>query len=309
MNDESDFVAWLAERLPAREGVSVGIGDDAAILPVLANNQLVVTSDLIAEGVHFEAATEPQLIGHKALAVNLSDLAAMAARPVAVTVSLLLGSGQQLLHGQAILEGMLPLAERYNVAIIGGDTNSWDFGTVVSVTAFGVMDGREPWLRSGAQTGDVVLVTGDLGGSISGKHLQFEPRVAEALKLHAGYTIHAAVDISDGLALDLSRLATASRCGAELDLFQVPVSQAAIELTEVDGKSALQHALANGEDFELLMTASPQEAERIMHDQPCDCGVTAIGRITAEPGLWQRQADGRRLPLSPQGYLHRFSRG
>ena len=275
----------------------------------MGQNQLVIATDLIAEGVHFEAATEPRQIGHKALAVNLSDLAAMAARPVGATVSLLLGSGQQLVHGQAILEGMIPLAKRHNVAIVGGDTNSWDSGTVVSVTVFGAMDDRQPWLRSGAKAGDIVLVTGTLGGSIAGKHLGFEPRVAEALALHARYTIHAAIDISDGLSLDLFRMATASGCGAELDLAHIPVSEAATALAEVDGTSALQHATSNGEDFELLLTTSPAEAERIIQDQPCGCGITAIGRITAESGLWQCRGDGRRIPFAPQGFLHRFGQG
>lgn len=309
MNDESHFLAWLAQRLPPGQAVSVGIGDDAAVLPFARPNQLVVTSDLIAEGVHFEAATEPRQIGHKALAVNLSDLAAMAARPLAASVSLLLGSGQQLVHGQAIMEGIIALASRYNMAIIGGDTNSWEFGTVVSVTAYGLMDDRQPWLRSGAALGDLLLVTGSLGGSIAGKHLEFEPRVAEALTLNERYRIHAAIDITDGLSLDLFRLVTASGCGAELDLAKIPISPAAEELSEIDGTSALQHALANGEDFELLISAPADEAERILHEQPCDCGITAIGRITADAGLWQCTEDGRRIHLAPQGFLHRFGLG
>ena len=190
------------------------------------------------------------------------------------------------------------------MAIAGGDTNSWDGPLAISVTAFGRTTERGPLTRSGARPGDAVLVTGALGGSILGRHLQVEPRVHEALLLNERYQLSAGMDISDGLALDASRLAAASGCGVALRLEAIPVSDDARRLAERDGRSPLEHALGDGEDFELLFAASPDVAERMAREQPLDVPVTVIGECVADAGLWQRNSNGALVPLEASGYRH-----
>jgi thiamine-monophosphate kinase len=306
---EAELIDWLRRHLPAHRDQTVGIGDDAAVLRWGAGPGCVVTVDVVMDGVDFQLAeVAAGRIGHKALAVNLSDLAAMAAKPRAVVVGLVLPRQGGLQLAKELYAGMLPLAARYDVALAGGDINSWDGPLVVSVTAFGEVTPRGPLRRSGAQPGDAVLVTGSLGGSRLGKHLDFEPRVTEALLLTERYTLHAGMDISDGLSLDLSRLCEASGCGAIIDLARVPVDMAAAEWARqlADGSTALDHALADGEDFELLLTLPADEAARLVADQPLDVPVTRIGEIVPERGLWQRDADGLVAPLAPRGFLHQL---
>jgi thiamine-monophosphate kinase len=302
---ESAFVAWLRSVSPAHPALQVGLGDDAAVLAIPGGGPLVVTTDLVTEGVDFLlAAHDPRRIGHKALAVNLSDLAAMAARPLAVVIAVALPRQGAAELARELYAGMLPLATRHNVAIAGGDTNTWDGGLAISITAFGTPSARGPLLRSGARPGDRILVTGAFGGSILGKHLDFEPRVAEALLLAERYELHAGIDVSDGLSLDLGRLARESGCGAKVELAKIPISAAAMQLAADDGSSALDHALSDGEDFELVLGVSPAVAEQILRDQPLGIPLTAIGEFVAEPGLWQVSADGSRLPLEPRGFEH-----
>ncbi len=305
MSDEAEFVDWLSKRITLAPNITLGIGDDAAIIPIPSQQELVMTTDLIAEGSHFESKTLPELIGRKALAVNLSDLAAMAARPLAATVSMLLDRRRTMQFAEAVMEGVVQLADEYRISIVGGDTNSWDGATAISVTVIGLTEGA-PWRRSSAKPGDIILVTGTLGGSILQKHLTFAPRVKEALNLNANYKINAGMDITDGLSLDLSRLVQASDCGAELELDKIPISPVAHELSAVDGKSPLQHALSDGEDFELLFTMPADEAHGLQREQPYSCRVTAIGRVVEDHGVWQVQPNGQPTLMPVEGYVHRF---
>lgn len=295
---EAEFIAWLRRRLPAHRSLVVGPGDDAAVVD-LGDPKLVVTTDMLMDGVDFVLAdVDPQLIGRKALAVNLSDLAAMAAQPTAIVVSVALPRRNAFAFATEVYEGLIPLAEEFDTAIAGGDTNTYDGPLVINVTAFGRLTDRGPFLRSGARVGDEILVTGDFGGSILGKHFTFIPRIREALKLRE-FDIHAAMDVSDGLSLDLSRLCAASDCGAELDLAAVPIAAAASKTA--DAKSPLDHALGDGEDFELILAVPPSEAKRLLEEQPLGhVRLTRIGRFIAEPGL--RAIDGK--PLTPRGYEH-----
>lgn len=303
---ELAFINHLRQRLPAHPLLRIGPGDDAAVLAATGERGIVVTTDLLTDGVHFNlASTDPRRVGHKALGVNLSDLAAMAAEPVAVVISLALPRSRECLElAKELYEGLLPLAEQFRVGIAGGDTNTWEGPLVISVTALGKTTSRGPLLRSGAKAGDRLLVTGQLGGSLLGRHLDCEPRVREALLLHERYDLHAGMDISDGLALDLSRMCEASGVGAIVDVDHVPISAAAEELAGRDQKaSALKHALGDGEDFELLLAVSPDVAAQIVHDQPIECGISDVGEFTAELGLRQR-GSGRVSPLAAHGYVH-----
>lgn len=304
---EGQLIQWLRQTLPAHPLLRVGPGDDAAVLALVDRQECVVTADMLMQGVHFElAGVDPRRIGHKALAVNLSDLAAMASRPLAAVVSLALPRRGGLALAKALYAGMLPLAERYGVAIAGGDTNSWDGPLVVNVVAIGATTEHGLWRRDGARPGDQIVVSGSLGGSRLGRHLDFEPRIDEALRLAERYTVHAAIDLSDGLGADLPRVMAESGCGAELHLEHIPISNAARELAENerDGPAPLDHAISDGEDFELLLAVPPEEAARMIAEQPLDVPLTVIGRFVGEQGLWQVDADGSRRPLKVRGYEH-----
>ena len=316
---ESQFIAWLRDRLCGHRRLQLGPGDDAAVLRLADRSQCVVTTDLLTDGVDFVLGrTEARRIGHKALAVNLSDLAAMAARPVAAVVALALPRQDGMAIGQQLYEGMLPLAERFDLAIAGGDTNTWDGPLVIAVTAIGETTERGVLTRSGAQPGDRIIVTGEFGGSILGRHLDVEPRVAEALLLHERYELHGGLDCSDGLSLDLWRLCTESGCGALVDVDRVPISAAAGQRVQGSGfrvqdarspgfisGSALEHALSDGEDFELILAVPPDVGTRMIADQPlAGVRLTDIGEFVAERALYQRMNAGEITPLAPRGWEH-----
>jgi thiamine-monophosphate kinase len=209
--------------------------------------------------------------------------------------------------GRALAEelylGLREAADAFDTAIVGGDTNSWDGPLVINVTLLGEATPRGVVRRSGARPGDRLLVTGPLGGSILGKHLDFTPRVREALQLHEAAPLHAMIDISDGLAADVHHLCQESGCGAVLRAEQIPIADAARALK--DDASPLDHALGDGEDFELVFAAAPADAQSLLSRQPV-AGVTLveIGECVGQ-GLWLEQA-GRRTPLAPRGYVHRL---
>jgi thiamine-monophosphate kinase len=304
---ESEFLDWLRQRLPAPSYAGGGPGDDAAILRWHDRADLMATVDVLTDTVDFRLTEiDPRRAGRKALAVNLSDAAAMACRPVAALVGLVVPRAGGLHLAQEIFEGLLPLAEGYDVAIAGGDTNSWEGPLVISVTLLAQVTSRGPLRRGGAVAGDMIVVTGRFGGSILGKHLDFEPRVREALLLNERYELHAGIDVSDGLSLDLAHVAAASGCGAQLDLARVPIAPAAHALVQSrpEGSTALEHALADGEDFELILAVPPDVARRMEREQPLAVPLSIIGQFVAEPGLWQIDAHGRRGKLTPQGYEH-----
>ncbi len=303
---EHDFIAWLRERLPPHPLLLLGPGDDAAVLNMKGVDECVVTVDLLTDQADFILSeVDPRRVGRKALAVNLSDLAAMAAVPLAAVIAVALPrqGGREL--AVQLYEGILPLAEKYNVAIAGGDTNSWDGPLVITATVLGKPGAQGPLRRSGARPGDRIIVTGAFGGSILGRHFDFEPRVNEALLLNKNYELHAGMDVSDGLALDLSRLAAESGVGAIVDTDRVPIHDDAHRLAARDGRSPLEHALGDGEDFELLLAVEPMEAKRMPAIIPkTQIALTDIGEFTTERGLWQRGADGVVRPLTPTGWEH-----
>lgn len=302
---EAQFLEFVRKRFRVGSNTVTGIGDDAAVLRAPAGMETVVTTDLIAEGSHFLASELSQRqIGRKALAVNLSDLAAMGATATAATVSLLLTRDPRVAQcAEEIMEGVRILADEFAVDIVGGDTNVWDGGLVVSVTALGHVRAGRAWLRSGARAGDRIIVTGTLGGSRLAHHHQFTPRLEAAGVLRQNYDVHAAMDVSDGLSLDLSRMVTASGVGAELELGRIPVSDAAREAASSDAVPAIDHALQDGEDFELLLAMPPNSAARLLRDATFPDLCSDIGEFTVEPGMWSVSSAGR-VPLFPQGFLH-----
>jgi thiamine-monophosphate kinase len=241
--------------------------------------------------------------------VNLSDLAAMGSRPEAAVVAVALPRTGGDVIGHAIQVGIARLAGVHGVALAGGDTNTWDGPLVVSVTAIGSVPAGAAWRRDGAQVGDVILATGRFGGSILGRHLAVEPRCREAIAIAGSYRVHAAIDVSDGLSLDLSRLMAASGTAAVLDLDAVPIHADAERLAARDGRPALEHALGDGEDFELLLVMPRDEATRLVDEWasgPCRTPVTIIGEVTSGSGVWAQSGGHAPRPLAPQGYTHGF---
>ncbi len=298
---EFSFISWIRSLTPGSSRVLVGPGDDTAVLTGSVRQQLV-TVDMLMDGTDFWIAeVGARAAGRKAMAVNLSDIAAMAGIPTAAVVSVALPKvgGRQL--AEELHLGLREVAEAFGVPIVGGDTNSWDGPLVISVTLLGEATERGPVLRSGAKPGDWLLVTGPLGGSIRGKHLTFTPRVKEALELHAAANLHAMIDISDGLAADLNHILEESRCGAVLVAESIPISRDAVELSITSGKTALEHALGDGEDFELILAASLADGERMLREFPT---LVKIGECVEE-GLWIEEK-GMRRELQATGWVHRL---
>ncbi len=302
---EFELIDWIQKRIPTHAQVPVGIGDDAALLKFTRDGESLVTVDMLLEGVHFTLDTAtPFQIGWKSLGVNLSDIAAMGGRAVAAVVSIALPRGRAWELAQGIQEGIDSLARRFNVCIAGGDTNTWDGPLVISITAMGEPLGRGPVRRSGAQVGDWILVTGSLGGSIAGKHLDFVPRLEEARLLQEHVDLHSMIDVSDGLAADLHHILEESHVGAKVFAANVPVSPAAQGAT--DGRTPLEHALGDGEDFELLMTMSPGDAQKLLNNPIFGTQLSHIGEIVAESSAQLIHADGRTSPLLVTGWRHAF---
>lgn len=256
------------------------------------------------EDVDFRVAeTTPQLIGRKAMAVNLSDIAAMAGRPLAALVGVALPKSRGFEFARDLHDGLQSLADEFQVAIIGGDTNTWDGRLAISVTLIGEATERGPVKRSGAKAGDWLFVTGPLGGSILGHHLTFTPRIREALELHQLVEIHSMIDLSDGLAADLYHLLDESHVGATLMSDRIPISDDSHRMK--DGRNPLDHALSDGEDFELLFTVSADDGRRLM-SMPWKDLATHIGCIDAEPGCRIQRPNGDIEQLARGGWEHRF---
>lgn len=301
------MIDWIRAQAGQHPRVAVGIGDDAALLRWPPPAGVLVTVDMLMEGTDFLLATAmPRQIGHKALAVNLSDIAAMGGRPVAafLAVALPRHGGADLARG--LFAGIQNLAMEFQVALAGGDTNTWDGPLVISITVLGEPVPPGPVLRSGAQPGDWILATGDYGGSLAGKHLDFVPRVREAIALREAADLHAMIDVSDGLAADLRHILAESRVGAVLFSESIPVSAAAVEMSRQDGRTPLEHALGDGEDFELVLTVAPATGRTLLASPPGDVRLTHIGEIVSGRDCQIRGADGKLSPLPDLGWKHRF---
>ena len=304
---EHSFIAWAKQRAARLPKVKLGIGDDCALIGHdsldSAETDLAITTDSLCDGTHF-ILTEcgAQAAGRKLMAVNLSDLASMAATPTAVFLSLCLPRKNAGDIAAGVFEGVYELAEKYRVAIAGGDTNVWSGPLVIHMTALGKVARQGSWLRSGASSGDAIVVTGKLGGSILGKHLTFEPRLELAAELHRLGLVTAATDISDGLGIDLLNMSVASKCGAEVWLDQVPISDDAVACAQNSGRPPLEHALGDGEDFELLLAIPPEKLAEL----PSEIGgvpLTRIGTFVTRTGLWSKDKSGVKQ-LAPRGYVH-----
>jgi thiamine-monophosphate kinase len=307
--NEFELIRRLTRSLPSNKSVVVGPGDDCAVLDLGLNDRLLLfKTDAVVEGVHFSPSTPPPKIGHKALARCLSDVAAMAGTPTAAVVTLALPPNFQAPTIEALYDGINVLARRYEVAIVGGETTTNPERMLVSIAVVGWVARGKSVLRSGAETGDAIFVTGELGGSLAGKHLEFEPRLVEASWLTQHFSIHSMIDISDGLAGDLQHILKASRVGAELLATSIPASREARRRAraESSAKTPLLAALTDGEDFELLFSVASRDAVPLLDAwkrQFPQLALTCIGKITAGEMITIRDRQGVR-PLTAHGYQH-----
>lgn len=312
---EFDLIDLIRVRTAAaRADVACGIGDDAALLVPPVGHELAVAIDTLVEGVHFPAGTAPADIGWKALAVNLSDLAAMGATPAWAVLSLTLPRAErEFVEGLA--DGFAQLARRHHLALVGGDTTQGPLS--VSVAVHGFVPVGQGLLRSAARVGDQLFVTGTLGDAAAALHCldhddadahalrtrldRPEPRVAVGQALRG--LAHAAIDISDGLLADLAHVCTASGVGAEIRAADLPCSPALSSL--FDAATARDFALAGGDDYELCFSAPAARSAEVMASLArLGCGITCIGR--AVEGDDVRVFDEQGAPVTPahKGWEH-----
>jgi len=296
---EVALIERLKRRLPGASSVVMGIGDDAAVLQPPrghANMLRLFASDMMVEDVHFRPRdTAPQWIGWKALASNISDIAAMGGVPHWAVVSLGLPPKTPVRFVDQLYAGLRRCARTFGVAIVGGDTVR-AAQIVIDVAIIGLVERKRLVLRSGANVGDVFFVTGRLGGSLSsGRHARFIPRLREAQALIRRVRVHAMMDLSDGLASDLWQLSRASRVVLRVEATRVPIARAA---------RTLHHALMDGEDFELLFAVGSRDATRVP-THVGSCPITRIGRVVGRGvNVELQHGDGRVTQLVPQGFKH-----
>ena len=319
--NEFEVIARFFRRSPRSADVRIGSGDDAAVIAPRAGVEYAVTVDMLVEGRHFAANADPEALGHKTLAVNLSDLAAMGAQPrFALLAGALPASDPQWI--EAFMRGFDALADRYDVELIGGDTTQGP--RTLCVTAIGELPAGTAITRGGARAGDVVYVSGTLGdaalalaaaagrvrvdarhrAALAGRLDRPEPRVALGVALRG--IASAALDVSDGLTGDLGHILEASHAGATIDVAAVPCSDAVRSLLRGETRSvALEALLAGGDDYELCFTANPSMRERLAAlARTLALPLTPIGVVTAERGLVVRDERGDALSPLPHGFDH-----
>jgi len=278
-----------------RTGVSVvkGPGDDCAVIKFSKDKYMLFTCDMIVEGVDFTAKERPYLVGRKAIAVSVSDIAACAGLPRYCLVSVGLPKNTSVEFIDKLVKGMLSLAKKYGINIVGGDLSRARQLTI-DVSMLGIVEKKNLVLRSGAKTGDIIFITGKLGGSILGRHLRFMPRLKEARFLARNFSVNSMIDISDGLVQDLGHILEESSTGAIIYEDLIPISKQARNLHD---------ALYWGEDFELLFTLSASEAKKLYRKKLT--GFKPIGEIVDKKyGLRLVDRKGKEKIIKPKGFRH-----
>jgi thiamine-monophosphate kinase len=289
---EFGLIERFKKRIKTDASVIQGSGDDCAVLSYDKKSYQLFTCDMILEGVDFTLKDKPRLIGRKALAVQVSDIAACAGVPRHCLVSIGLSPKTTVKFMDDLLKGMLEIAGEHKINIVGGDLSRSPKLTI-DVSMLGVVEKKYLLLRRGSKPGDMIFVTGPLGGSIRGKHLNFTPRVKEARYLAKNFRVHSMIDISDGLLQDLGHILRQSGVGALLYEELIPVNRG----------SNLNEVFSMGEDFELLFTLPREQARKLATKKP---GVfLPIGEVVSAPGVLNLvNINGRVRPLKSKGYTH-----
>jgi len=289
---EFGLIERLKEKIRVDSSVVKGIGDDCAVLEFVKGKYQLITSDMIIEDVDFKHSDDPYLIGRKAIAVSISDIAACGGICRYCVISLGLPRKSPLSLVDDLFRGMAKIAKEFKINIVGGDLSGAEKLTL-DVTMLGVVENKNLVLRKGAKKGDIIFVSGSLGGSILGKHLKFTPRAKEARFLVENFKVHAMIDISDGLIQDLDHILKQSKAGAIVYKQFLPLSR------EAKGTG---DALYSGEDFELLFTVSRAEAERLMKKS---CAFKPIGEIVDKKhGLKILDKHNKQIFFTHKGFSH-----
>jgi thiamine-monophosphate kinase len=287
---EDRLLGQLLPHLPLGKTVVSGAGDDCAVIEILAGrNFLVLKTDCIVEGVHFLSGADPVDVGWKAMMRPLSDFAATSALPHFALITLIASNQTAVEWVRKLYRGIRRAAKQFDVSVVGGETSSSPGPIAISVSVAGFVE-RNRWMsRRGGKVGDDLFVTGQLGGAIERKHLQFVPRIVESRWLTKNFSIHAMLDLSDGLGVDLPRLARASKVGFKIDMENLPVTPGA----------KIGDAISEGEDYELLFAISPGQSKRLQRSWKKKFRKLALTRIGQ---LHQRS--NIKHQTSPGGYVH-----
>jgi len=301
-NGEDKITSWFASQcsLPVSD-FPIGIGDDMAQIRI-GDESVLITTDILLDGVHFDLSTATlEQVGYKAMAASISDCAAMATIPLAAVVSVALTKEFSEDQIKQLHSGVMRASKKYSCPLVGGDIAKWkkDSPFVINVAMLSKPAKNKPVRRSGAKVGDCICVTGMLGGSIFGKHLDFEPRVNEAIKLAEMVELHSMMDLSDGISSDLNRICTQSKVGALIEADKIPISGDA-QRTE----NPLEAALNDGEDFELLFTLSQKDCEKLIEQWNESVPVTKIGTITEQSDFQIKMPDGQVKYIQVKGFDH-----
>ncbi len=299
---ELDLIRWIASQTTLDdETVPVGPGDDCAVfLAAPGGPELLVTTDQVLDGVHIRCEMDGwQAAGRKAMARNLSDIAAMAGEPLVAVATVSLPRDLPEQAAREIYAGLREAGDAFGCPIIGGDVGTWDAALAVSATVIGRAREGGSILRSRARPGDALCVTGALGAAWkTDRHLRFTPRIAEARALADGCDLHAMIDLSDGLATDLRHVCKASGVGATIHADRVPIHP------DVAGDNRLADALTDGEDYELLFALPGEQARRIVDDPPLAVPISWVGEVTESEEILLREPDGSCRPMSETGWEH-----
>lgn len=304
MLSEFDMIQrFFAPLSVAKPNISIGIGDDAAVVKIKSRHELVVSTDTLIAGVHFFKGADPKHIAHKALVSNLSDLAAMGAKPLWYTLALTLPQAEEdwLIR---FSQGLKEYAEHFDVVLVGGDTTQGPT-LVITITVMGTVPQGKAITRSGAKPGDSIFVTGTLGDAGYALHgnqnYQATPRLKAGMSLQT--IASAMIDISDGFSADLNHILEASQVGATVELAHIPLSKPLIQA--LPQKQALALALSAGDDYELCFTVPEKNLSKLEKNSPqLDCCYTRVGYIEAKPGLRAVDPDGKICDLNIQGFKH-----
>jgi thiamine-monophosphate kinase len=303
MSDGEDKItSWFADQSDAPADMfPIGIGDDMAQITA-DKGSVLITTDMLLDGTHFDISQAGyEQAGYKAMAASLSDCAAMATVPVCAVAAVALPAGTPPEALRELHKGIVRAGNMFGCYLIGGDITAWqgEGRFAVNITMLSKPGSCLPVQRCGAKAGDIVCVTGTLGGAIKGKHLHFTPRVKEALRIVEIAAVNSMMDISDGISTDLKRICDKSGVGATLDGRDVPLSMAAMELDDPLGA-----AMNDGEDFELLFTLAPKEYDKLIDKWDIPVPISNIGVIRQESGISLVMKDGRVADLAPKGYDH-----
>jgi thiamine-monophosphate kinase len=301
---EVEITSWFAAQSRLSPGdYPIGIGDDMAQMRLADDASILITTDMLLEGTHFNLARATiEQVGYKAMAVNLSDCAAMATVPVGAVASVGLPTAWGTDELKQLHAGITSVGNRFGCPLIGGDITRWSQsspGLSISISMLSRPANCPPVLRSGAKPGDRICVTGSLGGSILGRHLAFTPRVAESLAMVQLARLNSMIDVSDGISSDLNHICRLSGVGAKIEAAAIPISADARKQPD-----PLAAALNDGEDFELLFTLAPAEWETLSRRWSLPTPLTKIGVVTATPKVVIAMPDGKENELAPGGYDH-----